>query len=47
MAETPSGSEEGRHDAIPPTHVLVPRGQGRNQADAMDQCLIDLMDRGE
>ena len=26
---------------------LIPRAQGRNQADAMDQCLIDLMDRGE
>jgi len=26
---------------------VMPRAQGRNQADAMDQCLIDLMDRGE
>jgi len=26
---------------------IIPRGQGRNQADAMDQCLTDLMDRGE
>jgi len=26
---------------------IIPRAQGRNQADAMDQCLIDLMDRGE
>ena len=26
---------------------VIPRAQGRNQADAMDQCLIDLMDRGE
>jgi len=25
----------------------IPRGQGRNLADAMDQCLTDLMDRGE
>jgi len=26
---------------------IILRGQGRNQADAMDQCLTDLMDRGE
>ena len=26
---------------------IIPRGQGRNQADAMDQCLTDLMNRGE
>jgi len=26
---------------------VTPRGQGRNLADAMDQCFIDLMDRGE
>jgi len=26
---------------------IMPRGQGRNQADAMDQCLTDLMDGGE
>ena len=26
---------------------VIPRGQGRNQADVMDQCLMDLMDRGE
>ena len=26
---------------------IIPRGQGRNQADAMYQCLTDLMDRGE
>ena len=26
---------------------IIPRDQGRNQADAMDQCLTDLMDRGE
>jgi len=26
---------------------IIPRGQGRNQADAMDLCLTDLMDRGE
>ena len=26
---------------------IIPRGQGRNQADAMDQCFTDLMDRGE
>jgi len=26
---------------------VIPRGQGRNQADAMDQCFVDLMDRGE
>ena len=25
---------------------VIPRAQGRNQADAMDQCLIDLMDKG-
>jgi len=25
----------------------IPRGQGRNLADAMDQCFIDLLDRGE
>ena len=24
---------------------VIPRAQGRNQADAMDQCLIDLMDK--
>ena len=26
---------------------VIPRGQGRNQADTMDQCFVDLMDRGE
>jgi len=26
---------------------VIPRGQGRNQADVMDQCFTDLMDRGE
>jgi len=26
---------------------VIPRRQGRNQADAMDQCFVDLMDRGE
>ena len=26
---------------------VIPRAQGRNQADTMDQALIDLMDRGE
>jgi len=26
---------------------IIPLAQGRNQADAMDQCLTDLMDRGE
>jgi len=26
---------------------IIPRAQGRNQADAMDQCLVDLMDKGE
>ena len=26
---------------------IISRAQGRNQADAMDQCLIDLMDKGE
>jgi len=26
---------------------IIPRGQGRNQADAMDQCLTDLMDKSE
>jgi len=26
---------------------IIPRGQGRNLADAMDQCFVDLMDRGE
>jgi len=26
---------------------IIPRAQGRNQADAMDLCLIDLMDQGE
>jgi len=26
---------------------IIPRVQGRNQADAMDQCLTDLMERGE
>ena len=26
---------------------VIPRGQGRNLADAMDQCFIDLMDREE
>ena len=25
----------------------IPRAQGRNQVDAMDQCLTDLMDRRE
>jgi len=26
---------------------IIPRAQGRNQPNAMDQCLTDLMDRGE
>jgi len=26
---------------------IILRGQRRNQADAIDQCLTDLMDRGE
>jgi len=26
---------------------IIPRGQGRNMADALDQCLIDLLDREE
>jgi len=26
---------------------IIPRAQGQNQADAMDQCLTDLMDRRE
>jgi len=26
---------------------IIPCGQGRNQADAMDQCFTDLMDKGE
>jgi hypothetical protein len=26
---------------------VIPRGQGRNQVDAMAQCLIDLLDRKE
>ena len=26
---------------------IIPRGQGRNQVDAMDQCFTSLMDRGE
>ena len=26
---------------------IIPHAQGRNQADAMDQCLTDLMDLGE
>ena len=26
---------------------VIPRGQGSNLADAMDQCIIDLLDRGE
>jgi len=26
---------------------IIPRAQGRNQADAMDQCLTDLINRGE
>jgi len=26
---------------------IIPCAQGRNQADAMDQCLIDLVDQGE
>jgi len=26
---------------------VIPRGQGHNLADAMDQCFIDLMDKGE
>jgi len=26
---------------------IISRGQGCNQVDAMDQCLTDLMDRGE
>jgi len=25
---------------------VIPRGQGRNQDDAMDQCFMDLMDQG-
>jgi len=26
---------------------VIPREQGQNQADAMDQCFTDLMDQGE
>jgi len=26
---------------------IIPRAQGRNQTDAMDQCLTDFMDRGK
>jgi len=26
---------------------VIPRGQGRNQADAMDQCFVNLMEQGE
>jgi len=26
---------------------IIPRGQGRNLEHAMDQCLINLLDRGE
>ena len=26
---------------------VIPRGQGRNHADVMDQCFVDLTDRGE
>jgi len=26
---------------------VIPRCQARNQADAMDQCFVDLMNRGE
>ena len=26
---------------------VIPKGQGRNLADAMDQCFINLLDRGE
>ena len=26
---------------------IIPKSQGRNMADAMDQCLIDLIDREE
>jgi len=26
---------------------IIPHAEGRNQADAMDQCLTDLVDRGE
>jgi len=26
---------------------IIPRGQERNQANAMDQCFTNLMDRGE
>jgi len=26
---------------------VIPVGQGRNLVDAIDQCFIDLMDRGE
>jgi len=26
---------------------IIPRGQARNLADAMDQCFVDLMDRGK
>ena len=29
------------------TKNIIPRGQGRNLADTMDQCFIDLMDREE
>ena len=29
------------------TKNIIPRGQGCNLADTMDQCFIDLMDRGE
>jgi len=45
-----------KKDYMQPLHQLlfwfiiknvIPRGQGKNQADAMGQCFIDLMDRGE
>ena len=26
---------------------IIPRGQGRNSVDALDQCLVDLLDREE
>ena len=26
---------------------IIPRDQGRNQADVLDQCLVDLLDRKE
>jgi len=52
-AETPQAVKK---DDIQPLHQLIfwfiikniiPRGQGRNQANAMDQCLTDLMNKGE